>query len=296
MTGHSLSRGSGGARHGTKLGSREPWRDPVSSAEHFLPHASPARHLSPYVFTFRFILRVRTESGCGYLRHHLCTVFRRHSLGPQAAHRASHGPHSDCSALPPTPLLRDTQQARLHERPDALLDGSYSEPRQVAQSAHSWPAFAGVANHCEHCDALQGDFETIEESDSPLNPLPLKARQKSCLGSTTGRLKRVVAAISRRDLILWTCLSVNSGNPYILCYGLVAVRPQAWVCVLVRVDPMRLCLPWPCCRAHRTRVAISRRRDKRGSPSDTTHGVFLSQPDRHIYGLYAKGLTEPTRC
>ena len=25
-------------------------------------------------------------------------------------------------------------------------------------------------NHCQHCDALQGDFETIEEFDAPLNP------------------------------------------------------------------------------------------------------------------------------
>ena len=26
-------------------------------------------------------------------------------------------------------------------------------------------------NHCEHCDAKLGDFETIEEFDSPLAPL-----------------------------------------------------------------------------------------------------------------------------
>jgi hypothetical protein len=26
-------------------------------------------------------------------------------------------------------------------------------------------------NHCEHCDAKLGDFETIEEFDAPLRPI-----------------------------------------------------------------------------------------------------------------------------
>jgi len=36
-----------------------------------------------------------------------------------------------------------------------------------------------AVNHCEHCDAKLGDFETIEEFDAPLRPIGTSASRLS---------------------------------------------------------------------------------------------------------------------
>ena len=44
-------------------------------------------------------------------------------------------------------------------------------------------------NHCEHCDAKLGDFETIEEFDAPLRPIGTESALKLTLHPMNERLE-----------------------------------------------------------------------------------------------------------
>ena len=134
MTALALSRGSGGARHGTKLGSREPWRDPVFSAGHFLPHVLLPRHLSPYVFTFRFILRSGTSRAVDTLVAIYPRVFTAVHIKDRDYSKVCNNELKDVLNRLGFTLKRNSKGLRFWRAPDHLQAEEGEAPQKGADS------------------------------------------------------------------------------------------------------------------------------------------------------------------